>query len=169
MLQPHLNTCRFLNSKNTTTNASKLGWRMKETGPFPFTPRQFTYFASCSETFTWKIESHLKWRSILCGGISSKQLSVQLSSLECLLNFSPNSRKEIFTQHFVHSKQIHFFYTLCTSIICLYIVWFDFGSDVFHNMATNFWGVIFCMSKFLDFGDTVFLILSKKPVRFLHW
>ncbi|CAL8113402.1 unnamed protein product [Orchesella dallaii] len=38
-----------------------------------------------------------------------------------------------------------------------------------HNVATSFWGVLFCFSKVLDFGDTLFLVLAKKPVIFLHW
>lgn len=38
-----------------------------------------------------------------------------------------------------------------------------------HNVATSFWGVFFCFSKILDFGDTIFLVLCKKPVIFLHW
>ena len=31
------------------------------------------------------------------------------------------------------------------------------------------WGFCFVLSKILEFGDTVFLILRKRPIMFLHW
>ncbi|CAG0890122.1 unnamed protein product [Cyprideis torosa] len=31
------------------------------------------------------------------------------------------------------------------------------------------WGWLFMVSKFLEFGDTFFLVVRKKPVIFLHW
>lgn len=34
---------------------------------------------------------------------------------------------------------------------------------------TFFWVFLFTMSKFMELGDTVFLILRKRPVIFLHW
>ena len=33
----------------------------------------------------------------------------------------------------------------------------------------SFWTFAFAISKILEFGDTVFLILRKRPVIFLHW
>lgn len=35
--------------------------------------------------------------------------------------------------------------------------------------VVGFWIFVFVMSKFLEFGDTLFLVLRKKPVIFLHW
>ncbi|CAI5440868.1 unnamed protein product [Caenorhabditis angaria] len=32
-----------------------------------------------------------------------------------------------------------------------------------------FWGCMFALSKIAEFGDTVFLVLRKRPVIFLHW
>lgn len=31
------------------------------------------------------------------------------------------------------------------------------------------WGFVFVLSKIVEFGDTVFLILRKRPIMFLHW
>uniref|UniRef100_A0A1I7XZ26 Elongation of very long chain fatty acids protein n=1 Tax=Steinernema glaseri TaxID=37863 RepID=A0A1I7XZ26_9BILA len=33
----------------------------------------------------------------------------------------------------------------------------------------GFWGFLFTMSKLLEFGDTLFIVLRKKPLIFLHW
>lgn len=33
----------------------------------------------------------------------------------------------------------------------------------------GFWGVLFVFSKFIEFGDTVFLIIRKRKIIFLHW
>ena len=35
--------------------------------------------------------------------------------------------------------------------------------------VVGFWIFVFVMSKFAEFGDTMFLVLRKKPVIFLHW
>lgn len=34
---------------------------------------------------------------------------------------------------------------------------------------SGYWGWMFTMSKALELGDTLFLILRKRPVIFLHW
>lgn len=31
------------------------------------------------------------------------------------------------------------------------------------------WNSVFVISKLVELGDTVFLWLDKKPVKFLHW
>uniref|UniRef100_A0A1I7YCI1 Elongation of very long chain fatty acids protein n=1 Tax=Steinernema glaseri TaxID=37863 RepID=A0A1I7YCI1_9BILA len=33
----------------------------------------------------------------------------------------------------------------------------------------GFWGFLFTMSKMVEFGDTIFIVLRKKPLTFLHW
>ena len=33
----------------------------------------------------------------------------------------------------------------------------------------GFWTFAFCLSKIAEFGDTIFLVLRKRPVIFLHW
>jgi len=33
----------------------------------------------------------------------------------------------------------------------------------------RFWGVIFLISKFVEFGDTAFIVLRKQHLSFLHW
>ncbi|CAL8070627.1 unnamed protein product [Orchesella dallaii] len=38
-----------------------------------------------------------------------------------------------------------------------------------HNIATSLWGLLFAWSKLFEFGDTVFIVLKKQPLIFLHW
>lgn len=41
--------------------------------------------------------------------------------------------------------------------------------DYYTDPVTGFWGWMFVMSKAPELGDTLFLILRKRPVIFLHW
>lgn len=43
------------------------------------------------------------------------------------------------------------------------------NATYYTDPITGFWGWMFVMSKMPELGDTVFLILRKKPVIFLHW
>lgn len=33
----------------------------------------------------------------------------------------------------------------------------------------SFWGLVFVYSKLFEFGDTLFIVLRKTPLNFLHW
>ncbi|OXA64337.1 elongation of very long chain fatty acids protein 3 [Folsomia candida] len=37
------------------------------------------------------------------------------------------------------------------------------------SSATYFWGLIFCIFKIIEFGDTAFIVLRKQKLIFLHW
>jgi elongation of very long chain fatty acids protein 6 len=39
----------------------------------------------------------------------------------------------------------------------------------FAQGVTGFWTEMFAMSKVAEFGDTLFIVLRKRPVIFLHW
>ncbi|MFH4974524.1 hypothetical protein AB6A40_001233 [Gnathostoma spinigerum] len=43
------------------------------------------------------------------------------------------------------------------------------NGDYYDNPSTGFWGWMFVMSKAPELGDTLFLILRKRPVIFMHW
>ena len=36
------------------------------------------------------------------------------------------------------------------------------------NLVTSFWNSLFVISKAVELGDTMFLVLKKRPVKFLH-
>jgi len=38
-----------------------------------------------------------------------------------------------------------------------------------HNSGTSLWGLLFALSKIVEFGDTAFIVLRKQPLIFLHW
>jgi len=38
-----------------------------------------------------------------------------------------------------------------------------------HNPATAFWSFMMLVSKLIEFGDTVFIVLRKQNLIFLHW
>ncbi|KJH42817.1 GNS1/SUR4 family protein [Dictyocaulus viviparus] len=43
------------------------------------------------------------------------------------------------------------------------------NNEFYTDASTGFWGWLFVMSKAFELGDTIFLILRKKPVIFMHW
>lgn len=42
-------------------------------------------------------------------------------------------------------------------------------NDNYYQGVNGFWVYLFHLSKLMELGDTVFLILRKRPVIFLHW
>lgn len=38
-----------------------------------------------------------------------------------------------------------------------------------HNPHITMWAYFFILSKIVEFGDTAFLVLRKRPLMFLHW
>jgi len=37
------------------------------------------------------------------------------------------------------------------------------------NLPSAFWGLLFCLSKFVFLGDTILIVLTKKPLLFIYW
>ncbi|CAD1468679.1 unnamed protein product, partial [Heterotrigona itama] len=55
-----------------------------------------------------------------------------------------------------------------------YILHYGFDHSICLNSLAqdrikNFWSLMFILSKLVEFGDTVFIILRKQPLMFLHW
>uniref|UniRef100_A0A0N5CDM4 Elongation of very long chain fatty acids protein n=1 Tax=Strongyloides papillosus TaxID=174720 RepID=A0A0N5CDM4_STREA len=44
-----------------------------------------------------------------------------------------------------------------------------YNAEYYTNQTTGYWGWMFVMSKLPELGDTMLLILRKKPVIFMHW
>lgn len=42
-------------------------------------------------------------------------------------------------------------------------------NNYFHNRSVYYWYFLFVTSKITEMGDTMFLLVEKKPVRFIHW
>lgn len=42
-------------------------------------------------------------------------------------------------------------------------------NDYFHDRSIYFWYSLFILSKLAEFGDTMFLLVQRKPVLFIHW
>uniref|UniRef100_A0A0K0FZE2 Elongation of very long chain fatty acids protein n=1 Tax=Strongyloides venezuelensis TaxID=75913 RepID=A0A0K0FZE2_STRVS len=43
------------------------------------------------------------------------------------------------------------------------------NDDYYTNQTTGYWIYLFAISKTYELGDTLFLVLRKKPVIFMHW
>jgi hypothetical protein len=41
--------------------------------------------------------------------------------------------------------------------------------ESYGDNATGFWVALFTISKLFEYMDTVFVVLRKKPLIFLHW
>ncbi|KAM7073248.1 very long chain fatty acid elongase 3 isoform 1-T1 [Molossus nigricans] len=42
-------------------------------------------------------------------------------------------------------------------------------SNLINTSVVNFWSSLFVLSKIIEFGDTAFIILRKRPLIFVHW
>ena len=42
-------------------------------------------------------------------------------------------------------------------------------SEILFNPHICIWGYFFVLSKIIEFGDTLFIVLRKRPLIFLHW
>ena len=43
------------------------------------------------------------------------------------------------------------------------------GTAIQNSPAIGFWAWLFAVSKLVEFGDTVFIVLRKQQLIFLHW
>lgn len=48
----------------------------------------------------------------------------------------------------------------------LFLIYFSYLT---HDKVSSFWTFIFILSKLPEFGDTLFIVLRKQPLIFLHW
>ncbi|KAK9303208.1 hypothetical protein QLX08_004987 [Tetragonisca angustula] len=59
---------------------------------------------------------------------------------------------------FFHVLQHHgFYYSVCSN------------SYYTHDRVCAFWSCLFALSKIIELGDTVFIVLRKQPLILLHW
>lgn len=68
------------------------------------------------------------------------------------------------------------FSVICTIRLGEYIIFGYKSGDLVHNIClskadsvSSTWGSLFIFSKFIELGDTMFMIASGKEVSFLHW
>lgn len=50
-----------------------------------------------------------------------------------------------------------------------YLIIQYFGYREYSNAATAFWAAVITFSKAVELGDTLFIVLMKKPLIFLNW
>ena len=43
------------------------------------------------------------------------------------------------------------------------------NNALFTTRIGGLWGLLFAMSKVVEFGDTIFIVMRKTPLNFLHW
>lgn len=48
-------------------------------------------------------------------------------------------------------------------------MYFVCNSFIIQNKVSGFWTTMFVLSKVPELGDTIFIVLRKQPLIFLHW
>lgn len=56
-----------------------------------------------------------------------------------------------------------------STALTLLILFYSFYSFLTDDTVSSFWTFLFVLSKLPEFGDTVFIVLRKQPLIFLHW
>ena len=54
----------------------------------------------------------------------------------------------------------------------VYLHGFEFAfceAPAFQCQNQSLWGLLYTFSKIIEFGDTLFVVLRKKPLQFIHW
>ena len=49
------------------------------------------------------------------------------------------------------------------------IHFYYFNSYIEDDKVSGFWATMFVLSKVPELGDTIFIVLRKQPLIFLHW